>query len=207
MTIRVQCVIPMDDELPVNYATNTFHFEYDGSESLSDDIADALDSLYGNLVTYWSSLITPGTWTYKFFDLDDPEPRVPIWQYFDRGPGATASTAAPPEIALCISWKAAPISGMQQGRLRNRVYLGPFGMNALADTGRPSTTFVTAVKNAGDLLLEASKAAVWKWVVYSPTQAAASLVPSFQITEGWVDNEFDIQRRRGRRGTAREVFS
>jgi hypothetical protein len=207
MTKRLQVVIPMDDELPLNYATNTFHFEAVNDLTVMTAISDAVDSLYDNAASWLSSLITPATWTHKWFDLEDPEPRVPIFEFTGRGPVATGSTAAPPELALCISWKAEPSSGFPAGRLRNRIYVGPFTNAACGSDGRPATTLVTNLKNSGDLLLEASKAATWKWVVYSPTQAAASAVASFDIMEGWVDNEFDIQRRRGRRGTARETFS
>lgn len=196
----------MDDELPINYATNTLHFEGTADTPTAEEIADAVDAMYSWLGSYWSSLITPSVWVYKFFDLDEPEPRVPFAELTGRGPASSGTTAAPPELALCMSWKAEPISGFPAGRLRNRIYIGPLAQSALNTDGRPAAAFVTALAAAGQILLDASELESWDWVVYSPTQAAASQPPSFPIMEGWVDNEFDIQRRRGRAGTARSLF-
>lgn len=196
----------MDDNLPENAATNTLHFEVPDLVTQAPLIEAALNSMYQNFNTHLSSLITPSTWTYKWFNLLDPEPRVPVRTTTGVGALATGTTAAPPEVALCISFKAAAVSGFPAGRLRNRIYIGPLATGTIDTTGRPTSTAVTAIANGADILLEASKAAGWDWVVYSPTQASQGLVDSFPIESGWVDNEFDTQRRRGRRSTARTTF-
>lgn len=196
----------MDDNLPENAATNTLHFEVPDFTVQAPLIEAALNSMYQNFNTHLSSLITPSTWVYKWFNLADPEPRVPVRTTTGMGALATGTTAAPPEVALCISFKAAAVSGFPAGRLRNRIYIGPLATGTIDTTGRPTSTAVTALANGADILLEASKAAGWDWVVFSPTQSSQGLVDSFPIESGWVDNEFDTQRRRGRRSTARTTF-
>jgi hypothetical protein len=42
------------------------------------------------------------------------------------------------------------------------------------------------------MILEANASVRWNWVAYSPTADEAN-----QITNGWVDNAWDTQRRRG----------
>lgn len=207
MTYRVQVVIPMDDNLPENFATNTLHFEVPTPGTQLAEIETALNAMYSNMSTFLSSLITPSLWQYKWFDLEEPPPRVPVRLTTAAGPTSTSTTSAPPEVALCISFKAAPVSGFPAGRLRNRIYIGPLGQNAMDTTGRPVSTLVTNLANSADGLLEASKSAGWDWVVYSPTSASAGQAPSNLIQSGWVDNEFDTQRRRGRSSTARTLFS
>lgn len=198
---RVQVDIPMDSGLTADYATNTFHFNMDDDEPTAELVADALDDFYGELAAQLSSLITPATWTYKFFRLTDSPPRVPIYFLTGRGPATTGSNSSPPEVALCLSWRTEYVSGFPNSRLRNRVYIGPLHAGAIGNDGRPSSSTMTAMIAAGQSLFDASGSAGWTWVVYSPTEAQ-----SFEITQGWCDNEFDTQRRRGRQATSRSTF-
>jgi hypothetical protein len=204
---RLQVIIPMDDNLPANSATNTLHFSAadDGSELAA--IETAMNTFYQNFNTHLSSLITPSTWTYKWFKMSDPLPRVPYRTTTGQGALATGTTAAPPEVAMCLSYKSAQVSGFPVGRTRNRIYVGPLAQGALDTNGRPTSTAVTALRNSGNGLLTASAAAGWTWVTYSPTAAAAGTSTGiFDVISGWVDNEFDTQRRRGRAATSRTVF-
>lgn len=197
----------MDDNLPENSASNTLHFTCPNPTADLPAIETAVTAMYQNMNTFLSSLITPSTWTYKWFDLDDPKPRVPVRTTLNTGPAATGTDAAPPEIAMCISWKAAPASGFPAGRLRNRIYIGPLSKSGLDTNGRPTTTLVTNLVNSADGLLTASQAAGWEWIVFSGTEVAAGFPGVFAISSGWVDNEFDTQRRRGRRPTTRSTFA
>lgn len=198
---RLQVTIPMDSALTADYASNTWHFVSDDTEAATDDVADALDAFYDDIAGQLSSLITPGAWVYKFFDLADPEPRVPRYTKTDRGPATTGSNSAPPEVALCLSFRGNYGSGVPAARARNRLYIGPLQAGSIGADGRPSSGLVTALADAGDALLTASGAGAWDWVGYSPTDAG-----QFGIVQGWVDNEFDTQRRRGRQATSRSVF-
>lgn len=122
----------------------------------------------------------------------------------------------PAETALCLSYHASPSDAPApaphtnpRARIRGRVYLGPWHAGvATSGTGlelnysRPSTTLVSTVKSSANNLLTASNASdTFTWVQYSRAQRTVSAV-----TGGWVDDEWDTQRRRQHRATYRSVF-
>lgn len=95
---------------------------------------------------------------------------------------------------------------MPQARRRGRIYLGPFGQTVLGTTAvtsdRPLAAAVTAIANAATALATATAGAVVPWVIYSPTNGSGAVV-----TDGWVDNAFDTQRRRGVAATSRTLWT
>lgn len=197
---RVQVEIPMTSALTADYVTNTLHFAMDDGDET--DIADALDDMYAQFAGVMSNLIEPSEFVYKFFDLAEPPPRVPYAMLTGRGPAAFGSNAAPTEISLCLSWRADYISGVPPGRMRNRIYVGPLSRDATGTDGRPSSGAIASVVAGGQALIDASALATWDWIVYSETAGS-----DFVWSQGWVDNEFDTQRRRGRAATARTTFT
>jgi hypothetical protein len=111
--------------------------------------------------------------------------------FFTLTLGAGAQT--PAEVALCLSFKAAPGSTSSPRTSRGRVYLGPFTTEALGSTlnseVRPSVALQNAIADAG---LRLASSSAHKWAVRSRVAGVLS-----EITEMWVDNAFDTQRRRG----------
>lgn len=197
---RVQAEIPMASALTADYVTNTLHFVMDDGDV--SDVSDALDAMYAQFAGVMSNLIEPSEFVYKFFDLSETPPRVPFATETGRGPGAFGSNAAPTEISLCLSWRADYISGVPPGRMRNRIYVGPLSRDATGTDGRPSSGAIASVVAGGQALVDASALAPWEWTVYSATEGS-----NFPWAQGWVDNEFDTQRRRGRAATARTTFT
>lgn len=177
--------------------------------SISDDdveaagFADLLVTFYQAIDTHFSALLSvaANACTVTTYDLADPTPRVPIdVQSFTI---VTGALQLPPEVALCLSFQGIRISGLPQARRRGRVYLGPLADNAQDTGGRPTGTVISAVVAAADALLGGSvQGTSGIWAVYSPTNDQT--VP---VNNGWVDNEFDTIRDRGRRATARTTFS
>jgi hypothetical protein len=163
-------------------------------------IVTALQDFYDSLVTFRSSLLN-GFVTFKFYDRADATPRVP-WLQETRNVG-TSDSALPPEVALVTSFKAAPVSGQPPARRRGRVFIGPLSQGALSNTtGRPTEGVLNALSLASFQLLQDSEATGdWSWTIWSPTDNAAR-----EVFEGWVDNEFDTQRRRGIRATNRGAW-
>lgn len=200
---RTQVQIRTDDDLPANYATNTWH-------CIAPDLVElalwevALQAFYQEVDAFMSVLVKQsGDALYlKSYDLDDTPPRAPVLE----GPKSISpnnTAPLPTECALVMSFQAAQASGIPQARRRNRIYL-PFLTSASNDsTGRPSASLISAVDTAGTNLLAASgpTSADWQWVVYSPTDNDIDLVDN-----GWIDNEWDTQRRRGRVATSRSTF-
>lgn len=199
---RTQVSVATTDNVQANYATNTYHV------LAPDEVELAL--WHSALVTFYTSIdvnFSPIVRTtdgllMKSYDLSDPEPRVPVLTFeADLAPGS--DEPLPTEVALCMSFQAGAASGVPQARRRNRVFL-PFFRADRSDTdGRPSSTLITDITTAAGVLLAASgpTSSDWQWVVYSPTDDAFDLVDN-----GWIDNEWDTQRRRGRIATARTTF-
>jgi len=185
--------------------TNTWHFDVVTTPPAAGTltaISDALKAFYdncaGSIVADWSQTVT-----LKYYNLADPMPRTPITTHTRvLASFASAVNSMPREVSPCVSFKAIPVSGVPAGRRRGRIYLPCFGTAAYDNTGMIATSIVTAVRNAANGLLTASTGASdWDWVIYSQKNAATSVVSS-----GWVDNAPDIQRRRGRDATSRNIF-
>lgn len=190
--VRFDCIVWQDSGLPEDYTMNTWHIDTTGA-ALAGAVAFQSDvtQFYLAIDSYLASTCE-GTIAFRAYDMSEPTPRVPI---LIDGMAATPGTGTlPQEVALCSSFQGDRVSGIPQSRRRGRVYIGPLAVAALNDAaGRPASAFVTALADATEALLLASIAdGAYDWVVYSPTDDA--LVP---IDNGWVDNAFDTQRRRG----------
>lgn len=196
-------IIKTADNVAANYATNTFHFN-------ADDLT-ALQLAHNNLVTFYTSIDTNmsdvvnlgvGGLEIVSYDFDDPKPRAPVLRTLGTLAGVSIN-GLPREVALCMSFQGTRLAGVPQARRRGRIYI-PFLQETANDgDGRPTTTLVNSVVAAGQVLLNSSDAApTWTWEIWS----AAG--PGFTtVTDGWVDNEWDTQRRRGRRATSRTTFT
>jgi hypothetical protein len=110
----------------------------------------------------------------------------------------------PPELAICVSFRAALASGVNAARRRGRVYIGPLSDNAREGGGDPqvaSAARIALAQDADDLLTASNASADWSWGVYSRTDGI--LRP---VVAGWVDDAFDVQRRRGLEPTTRSTY-
>ena len=213
MTYRLTQTIPYFTGLPEDVVTNTFHFDFTG---VGDPTALDLTALEVQIDTFYSAVyagasvggmgqyMRPLLATRKIFNLDDPTPRIPIRESATGLLVATAtSTPLPTEVSLVTSFQGAPLSGTPQARRRGRIYLGGLGAGSTAGTGTtfpvPSAPFIAQVSAATDSLhANTLNNTEFEWVVWSPTSVA-----SVPITNGWVDNAFDTQRRRGQQATGR----
>jgi hypothetical protein len=86
------------------------------------------------------------------------------------------------------------------------VYLGPFGNSQLGSgntTQFPTVAagLVTAIQT-GAAKLSTQVAEPVKWVIYSPTDDTAR-----QVAAGWIDNEWDTQRRRQSKPVSRSTIT
>lgn len=210
---RVQTKIQMDSLLPEDAVINTWHFLCTTSvagETVS--ITSALNAFYAGLSSIYSGRVASPNGTHTFYDLSEGEPRQPVdTTTLSASLGANAG-AYPSELAICMSFQSTPISGVNQARRRGRVFLGPLhsgvGGSGLAED-RPSAATLTAIRDAGEGLLQDSVAASgWSWVVYSPTtDSTGSGLSGYSIVDnGWVDDAYDVQRRRGVQPSTRQTF-
>jgi hypothetical protein len=219
--MRAQVTIPMDGALPEDYVTNTWYFDGDDAGLTPTDAewGDAVHDLLGAFYYVGGAEIFPtqigANATLKVYDMRDPEPRVPFWTSTFALPAGTGDML-PAEVALCMSFAASPLSGVNQARRRGRVFLGPCRVGAqtiVASQSRPTDGVRNGIAAAAATLidgLDAVPGAKVKWAIYSPTTdlGGASIDDSFHdVVSGWVDNAWDIQRRRGPAPTARATFS
>lgn len=201
---RFQQSIQTADNVAANYATNTFHFFADDVAALSG-VVTAVAAFYNGLSDRFSSLVRQNGHTYKIYDLADPEPRAPVLEGGWNFTVAPASTPMPPEVSLCMSFQATKQSGVPQARKRNRIYLPFIRVDQQNTDGRPTAAMVTDLALAGDALLAASDAATtWIWSIFSTIIPINAAPP---VNNGWVDNEWDTQRRRGRVAVSRTIFN
>lgn len=136
----------------------------------------------------------------KVYDLADPEPRIPIEFAWTMGANEGGTVAElPAEVALCASFYA----GVNRPRTRGRVYLGPWSIGytvddtVLADRAIPTVDLRNRIAGALKRLI-AKPANTQNLAVYSTVDNVARIV-----TNGWVDDAWDTQRRRGQAATAR----
>lgn len=209
--LRAVVSIPAASGLPEDGVQNVFHFTAVVADAATmDAIAAALKTnLYDSIDTYLSVELNVAGTHVTFYNLADAQPRNPIRDVPIGADMIGAADSIPDEVALCLSFQADAESGQPQARRRGRVYIGPFGrvaLGAAAAGNRPAAALVTALANAGGGLLDASQAAAgWDWVVWSPTTGPAGF--PWVITNGWVDDAFDTQRRRGVAALARTIFN
>jgi len=189
------------DNTVANFATNRWHFEADDLTALALAHA-ALVTFYQAVDTYFSNLVLGlnGLEITAYNDLD-PTPRPPVLTTVATIV-PSAGVPLPPEVSLCLSFQGTRLAGTPQAQRRGRVYLPFFGETGNDTDGRPTPAMVTALAAAGGALLTASTAAAtWAWLTYS------TVAPGYtQVVNGWVDNEWDTQRRRGRAATSRTTF-
>lgn len=143
----------------------------------------------------------------KMVDLSDPKPRTPIHDelYTPFTSFGGGQVALPSEVACCLSYAAAPASGVPIARTRGRIYIGPLSTAAitpLTPTGvaRPDSTFRQTLVDAGKKLANdwAGLSPVSLWVVHSTIESTPR-----GIVRWWSDDAWDTQRRRGDKPTSR----
>lgn len=185
------------------------------------------DAMVANYLSFWENFRVG----IKVYDEDEVlRPRTILYSDFMTLPERSGAQASlPEEVALCLSY----YSTQNAPRHRGRLYVGPLDIKALGTTDEqdagPSSTpgaalivamvgAATAIK--GDRVPTAEEirflggtvdnSASVEWCLRSGggTKAATKtgIIVYEPVTHGWVDNEWDAQRRRRIQATARSVF-
>lgn len=202
-----QVVLKRQSNVPEDDVVNTYHWDVDVTDELaqSEAVGNLLESFYQTIDAYLSTFIAGTGNVVKFFDMADPEPRVPFRTREIDLSGADFGTGLlPAECAICLSFQAPPASGVNQARRRGRVYLGPISSQAVtggASDVRIPVTVRENILDAFQFTVASAAASGAELCVYS--RASDSLAGVEQL---WIDNAVDIQRRRGTRPSERSVF-
>lgn len=139
----------------------------------------------------------------RIYRMQDAKPRVPVREESWNLSAAIAGTPYPGEVAMCLSFEAAKVSGQSQARRRGRIYVGPLSQSAggaVNSVMRPGGIFATCLRNAAKQFKTAVNTSGFVWVVYSPTTGPTSRAA---VANVWTDDAFDTQRRRGAKATAK----
>lgn len=210
--------------LPEDIVVNTFAVDFGGGTDYGD-VFTAFDRFYNTPIGAGTlSLSNNIGWTVERSDglrmevVEDPQtpPNVPsAISVTDLDVSSSTGDPMdgpidplPQEVSVCSSFFASgyPDVSPTPGRLRGRVYIGPLGFNTIAGVAeglpsRPGTEIIdliaaTTQRLVGDLDADGHALCVWSRVdgVFRP------------VVGGWVDNEWDTQRRRGRKRTTRTMW-
>ncbi len=217
--LRAEVHLPFTTNLPKDVSINALHFGVEGdadNDSNWDDIRDLVAAFWNTTISgiapsaYLSSIIQRATDAcyIKFYDAE-ADPQVLLGQRnFTANSAAVAETNYPNEVAICLSLTCTPGGSVPVRRRRGRMYVGPVNVGvegsrtvageevpAVASTVR--TTFATACEN----MATQDDFPFVSWGVWSTVNEAL-----YVITGGFIDNDFDTQRRRQYPASARTTW-
>lgn len=207
--VKAQIALRTADQLPENFITNTLYFDIPDTPNLLPDI----NLLSGNLITYYtamqslfSPLLSVSNHGIKYYDLSDPQPRPPVAAASFNLALTAGSAVLPPEVAICQSFAADPEAGVSPARLRGRNFIGPFKSSSIdVNTGRVVAATRTIMVTAAQNLKNDCATDLVPWLV---VHGANTATPSGKaVVRGWVDDEFDTMRSRGRKPTTRSIWA
>jgi hypothetical protein len=183
MTImRAQLGFPFDTDFARDVITLNPHF--DGPDPAALAIA-----LKANLIAVPAiGATTP--FTIKVYDAKKAPPSYPL-ATASQGTGH-APSSLPREVALCLSY----YGGFNRPRFRGRLYI-PSSLIAGSAGLRPTTTQMNNVGAWANTLGKNLPGNTW-WTLYSRKAGTAA-----QVTNWWVDDEWDTVRSRGMRAGTR----
>lgn len=172
--------------LPKDDAINVLHYEVgapDTVEGTADDIAAAYTAHLDSVIQGAYSGITIKAYN----DATGGDPTMT-----KSYTAAFTGTGGPSEVALCLSYKGEGSAPVRQRR--GRIYLP-----IVEAQQRPSAFARNRVIAFGQALASAGNATFSTWKMYSPTSGQR-----IDITDIWVDDAWDTQRRRGLKPTLQQ---
>jgi len=199
--LTAQIILRTVDNLPANFVTNTLHFDSDDVGTAPTVLTPIVEDFYqANLGIIPTSIAEPGH-QIKWYVTDQPTPNYPYeTTEFVLG-GFPAQPPLPSEVALCVSFESQKLNGVSQASRRGRIYFGPLATNIVSD-GRPNNAAMITMGTAFqtmvfDALSSGNVLGVWstKLQTFAP------------FANGWIDNAFDTQRRRGVEPTSRITWA
>lgn len=213
INLIAQAIIPYTSGLPTDVITNTWSFR---DFSANNDLATAADVLNPFLQDFYDhhysgrpAYIGPANlWKVRWYNRDAPPPRVPYELDLRTTASGIIATKVPSEVSAVLSFQGVKLSGAPQARRRGRIYLGALVDTWLENASATAPPMIAAAV-AGDIAATADTlrnavegAGDYMWTVWSQTNNSY-----VQVTDGWVDNSPDTQRRRGVDPTSRFLWS
>lgn len=205
------------------HASNTFHWTTEDPFSIPDLMQAHVDLFnvlatgqFDELGAYLSPALSrvSNASEVRVYDLDQPEPRLPIGNQFFTLPTSNDSFRYVAEVAAVGSIRATPIAGVNPQRLRGRKYFGPLNGGGIASGDAVIHPNLMDTIVNGLAVFRDAPPANCLWVIYSasardntddtiPYEDRPLLPPiSSAVVTIECDNGPDTQRRRGRAATS-----
>lgn len=203
-TIRAQVILHTDDNTPANYITNSLAFVSPGTFADFTGLTGVIKDFYDDITAaYLSSELAQNGHEIKYYDLPGTPPNYPIEEDTFNLAANPSGSPLPQECAIVLSFQGVRTPGFPQSRRRGRIYLGTWGASANT-SGRPTAALVTIIATAATTFKTAVAALAdpIDWAIWSVADQAPVAVDN-----GWIDNVWDTQRRRGLLETSRTTFS
>lgn len=235
---RAQVIHKHVSGLPRDHFTNTFWFvEDDPVAGTPEAIAESVRDFYITLLSPYTSSISSmfsdavavanheirmseiNVVTGANVDGDGAPPiHTEVFDHLGRTPSANPG-GLPSEVAICLSYRNEDAPGVPLNRRRGRVFLGPWGLSALAEESGTQRPFIHSTLRTQLVGTAARLLAAQPWVIYSRPFAgrvgavkdngdpkpdlAPRIGSTYPIQRFWVDDAWDTQRKRGERPVAR----
>jgi hypothetical protein len=194
-TYAFQVSLPVTDTLPRNRCINRFHMEHVAGGVVDTD----LENMCSDIIAMYQARYHNTSYEIecKAYDVG-PVPNYPR-AVVSVNVGTAWGISTPREVALCLSYAAANRGNKSE---RGRAYLMP-QLDALAGSlgVRPSNTNLNWALDFYDVPNESFPdlgGVDWKFGVYSRKNTDFT-----QSTQAWVNDDWDVQRRRGLREATR----
>lgn len=187
----LQVVLKNASGLPQDVYINTLHFEVNAPDTLGgtmDDVAAAYLAHAQIFAGYINGM------TIKAYP-PGLNPGGPELQKNYTFAGTGGNSAA--EVACCLSYATVDDPEASLPRRRGRIYIGPLSGVQITNV-RPSAFLQTEILALGQGLASAGNAGNSTWLHYSKVDDAYTKIESI-----WVDDAWDVQRRRGLAPTTR----
>lgn len=202
---QVQVELASQSNIAADSVVNTFAVSAASGASVFADITTNVDAFYASLGSYLAPTLLNTTDAHKVrvYHLSEPEPRPPV--YIGSFTQAGTPVALPAEVAVCSSFSAAAPAGTLPARRRGRIYVGPLNDDTGSVVGsylRPSPTFRALLAASTKALVEGLADDGWIFSVWSRRDNTL-----FPVVRGWVNDEYDTQRRRGPEVTTRDTWA
>jgi hypothetical protein len=221
--LRTVCTFPHSTGLPEDAVVNTFSWIGTNGGGRTADaavITTGLNTFYAAVKSFLSSQYAWNSGTYEYIDMADGQPRIPFkTDSAALGTLSTTNSDMPAEISLCCSYRATPTSGLNSRRRRGRIFLGPLQFGA-GDWPVQASVNVDSIATAFSALLTLTNVSLAVYSRYThhdvpvgdniadyPDEVPSLLDDAFvPATQVWVDNAWDVQRRRGPKATYRKTI-
>lgn len=191
-------------ELAIDRITNTVYFKNTEDFPLPTDWTALAQDIANLFATYRTLPAGFDRVNVRCYSMEDPVPREIRGEHTQTvAAGQIGSNVGPREVALCLSFYA----DRNLPRNRGRIYIGPWEQTKMQE--RPAASTGTDPLTSLSLLhqgLQDIGATNIQWCVYSPRTSTDLSVAFKKVTAGWQDNEWDTQRSRGLRPTARYAW-